>query len=225
MFRFLKQWMGTSVPEQPKNPSEVKYLITGLGNIGPDYDNTRHNIGFKVLDELAQQKGISFTPARYGDIAQYRHKGRILFLLKPSTYMNLSGKAIQYWLTKENIDIPNLLVITDDVALPLADLRLKTKGGDGGHNGLSSIIATLGTSEFTRLRFGIGNDFPKGGQVNFVLGKWHPEELEIVNPQLKVCASLVDSFVTAGPERTMNQFNTKPGKNNKTTDTPPAINE
>lgn len=217
--------MGTSVPEQPKNPSEVKYLITGLGNIGPDYDNTRHNIGFKVLDELAQYKGISFTPARYGDIAQYRYKGRILYLLKPSTFMNLSGKAIHYWLTKENIDIPNLLVITDDVALPLADLRLKTKGGDGGHNGLSSIISILGTNEFARLRFGIGNDFPKGGQVNFVLGKWQPEELELVNPQLKVCSSLVDSFVTAGPERTMNQYNTKPGKKNKTNDTPPTVNE
>jgi peptidyl-tRNA hydrolase, PTH1 family len=211
---FNKLW-GKQKPLEPNQPQEVKYLITGLGNIGPEYENTRHNIGFMVLDELAKIKEVTFQPARYGDVAQFRFKGRIFFLLKPSTYMNLSGKAIHYWLTKEKIEITNLLVITDDVALPLASLRLKTKGSDGGHNGLASIISVLGTSEFSRLRFGIGNDFPKGAQVNFVLGKWHAEELEIIQPKYKICADLVTSFATAGVDRTMNLFNTKAEKKPK----------
>jgi peptidyl-tRNA hydrolase, PTH1 family len=190
----------------------VKYLIARLGNIGPDYENTRHNIGFMILDELARLKEIIFEPTRYGDTTRFRFKGRIFILLKPSTYMNLSGKAIHYWLTREKIELNNLLVITDDVALPLASLRLKARGSDGGHNGLSSIISVLGTNEFARLRYGIGSDFPKGGQVNYVLGKWQPEEMEIIKPTFAVCANLVTSFGTAGIDRTMNQFNTKPGK-------------
>lgn len=215
MLTFLKQWWGKKKTHQQNHPPEVKYLIAGLGNIGPEYENTRHNIGFMVLDELARLKEISFEPARYGDIARFRFKGRIFILLKPSTYMNLSGKAIHYWLTKEKIELNNLLVITDDVALPLASLRVKTKGSDGGHNGLSNIISVLGTNEFPRLRFGIGNDFPKGAQVHYVLGKWQPEEMELILPKLKTCADLVTSFGTAGVERTMNHFNTKPEKKAK----------
>lgn len=191
---------------------QVKYLITGLGNMGPDYENTRHNIGFMLLDQIAIQKDISFEPARYGDIARFRFKGRTFILLKPSTYMNLSGKAIHYWLTKEKMDLDNLLVITDDVALPLGTIRLKAKGSDGGHNGLSNIISVLGTQQFARLRFGIGNDYPKGTQVQYVLGKWTPEELHSIQPHYKTCLSLVTSFATIGIDRTMNYFNTKPSR-------------
>jgi len=212
---FVNKLWGRKATPQIQEPLAVKFLIAGLGNIGPDYENTRHNIGFMILDELAKLREISFAPARYGDIAQFRYKGRIFILLKPSTYMNLSGKAINYWLTKEKIELSNLLVITDDVALPLSTLRLKAKGSDGGHNGLSSIISVLGTNEFPRLRFGIGNEYPKGAQVHFVLGKWMPEELEIINPQMKVCADLVTSFGTSGIERTMNFFNTKAQKKQK----------
>lgn len=209
---FRKIW-GTKAAQPSKNqPEEVKYLIVGLGNIGPDYENTRHNIGFMVLDEVARLKDLTFEPGRYGDRTQFRFKGRTFILLKPSTYMNLSGKAIHYWMTKEKIDIDRLLVITDDVALPLGTLRLKAQGNDGGHNGLSSIISVLGTNQYPRLRFGIGNDFPKGTQVQFVLGKWEPEEMEVINPLLKTCADLITSFGTVGIERTMNHFNTKPAK-------------
>lgn len=210
---FLKKiWSRKTAQPTNNQPEEVKYLIVGLGNIGPDYENTRHNIGFMVLDEIARIKELTFEPGRYGDRTQFRFKGRTFILLKPSTYMNLSGKAIHYWLTKEKIDIDRLLVITDDVALPLGSLRLKAQGSDGGHNGLSNIISVLGTNNFPRLRFGIGNDFPKGTQVQFVLGRWEPEETEVLQPQLKKCADLVTSFGTIGIERTMNFFNTKPGK-------------
>ncbi len=203
------------------NPGEVKYLIVGLGNLGPEYHNTRHNIGFMVLDHLAGKKNVSFTPARYGDKAQFRFKGRIFILIKPSTYMNLSGKAIHYWLKKENIPIQNLLVIVDDVALPLATLRLKSAGSAGGHNGLENINTVLGTTHYPRLRFGIGNDFPKGTQVQFVLGKWEKEELKAIDPVLDKCADLVFSFATIGLERTMNFFNTKsPKKSEAKKDTP-----
>lgn len=210
MLTILKKWLGQSRPVTEDKIQEVKYLIVGLGNIGPDYHNTRHNIGFMVLDHIAEQRNVSFEPARYGDKAQFRYKGRTFIMVKPSTYMNLSGKAIHYWLTKEKIPDENLLVIVDDVALPLASLRLKAKGSDGGHNGLSSIISILGTDQFPRLRFGIGNDFPKGAQVHFVLGKWEKEELEVIQPVLKECEELIISFATIGIERTMNFFNKKP---------------
>jgi PTH1 family peptidyl-tRNA hydrolase len=212
MLTFLKNILARNSDPVIIEKNNMKYLIAGLGNIGPDYDNTRHNIGFMVLDEIARLKNISFGPTRYGDTARFKYKGRTFVLLKPSTYMNLSGKAIHYWLTKEKINIENLLVITDDVALPLATLRLKAKGSDGGHNGLANIISVLGTQEFPRLRFGIGNDFPKGTQVQFVLGKWNDDELEIISTQMKKCADLVVSFATTGIERTMNFFNTKPQK-------------
>ncbi len=226
MLKFFKKLWFQKPDPLINQPQEVKYLIAGLGNIGPDYENTRHNIGFMILDEIARIKELTFEPGRYGDRTQFRFKGRTFILLKPSTYMNLSGKAIHYWLTKEKIDINNLLVITDDVALPLGTLRLKAKGSDGGHNGLSNIISVLGTLEFPRLRFGIGNDFPKGTQVQFVLGKWEPEETEIIKPVMKTCADLVTSFGTAGLERTMNYFNTKPQKRKKPeTEKPTGSNE
>lgn len=219
MLKFLQSFFGNKDNENTSKHQEVKYLITGLGNIGPDYENTRHNIGFMVLDQIAAQKEVSFEPARYGDVCRFRFKGRMFILLKPSTYMNLSGKAIHYWLTKEKIELDKLLVITDDVALPLGTLRLKTKGSDGGHNGLSNIISVLGTQEFARLRFGIGNDYPKGTQVQFVLGKWTPEELEVIQPLYKTCLNLVTSLSTVGIDRTMNQFNTKPNKKPRNTQT------
>ncbi|MFO7978286.1 MAG: aminoacyl-tRNA hydrolase, partial [Bacteroidales bacterium] len=182
----------------------MKYLIAGLGNIGPEYHETRHNIGFMVLDHLAAQKEVAFEPARYGDITEFRHKGRIFTLLKPSTYMNLSGKAIHYWLTQKKVELENLLVVVDDVALPLGALRMKAKGGAGGHNGLSHIIDILGTDQYARLRFGIGGDFPKGFQVQYVVGKWEPFEMEIIEPRIKMAAEMIVSFGMQGPERTMN---------------------
>lgn len=198
-----------SKKENNKNSDQVKYLIAGLGNIGPEYHNTRHNVGFMVLDYLAEKMKTTFSPARYGDKAEFKFKGRIFVLIKPSTYMNLSGKAINYWLKKEKIPDEKLLVIVDDVALPLGALRLKAKGGDGGHNGLSSIIDVLGTNEFPRLRVGIGNDYPKGAQVHYVLNKWTDEEIKLLSPRIEKAADLVLSFGTIGVERTMNFFNTK----------------
>ncbi len=208
------------LPQNEKS-AEVKYLIAGLGNIGPDYQNTRHNVGFMAVDEIARLKEATFESVRYGDVARFRHKGRTIILLKPSTYMNLSGKSVHYWLTKENIELDKLLVITDDVALPLGTLRLKARGSDGGHNGLANIFTVLGTNEYARLRFGIGNNYSKGGQVNYVLGKWLSDELELIRPQLTACIQVVESLVTVGIERTMNSVNTRksetvPRQGNKT---------
>jgi peptidyl-tRNA hydrolase, PTH1 family len=185
----------------------LKYLIAGLGNIGPDYAETRHNIGFMVADRLAQKHEAVFSPARYGDRAVFRHKGRSFVLLKPSTYMNLSGRPVYYWMEKEKIELSNLLVVTDDLALPTGTLRLRAKGGAGGHNGLSSIIDLLGTNEFARLRFGIGSDYPRGFQSQYVLGKWDPEEMEVVGPALELACEIALGFGMQGVERTMNLYN------------------
>jgi PTH1 family peptidyl-tRNA hydrolase len=187
----------------------LKYLVAGLGNIGIDYFNTRHNVGFKVLDALASASNTAFTAKRYGDIAEFKQKGRIYILLKPSTFMNLSGKAISYWLQAEKIPIENLIVVVDDLALPIGTLRLRAKGGDGGHNGLTSIIEVLGTQLFARLRFGIGGDFPKGNQVDYVLGEWTSEEQEILPERCQKAGEIILSFGTIGLERTMNFFNKK----------------
>lgn len=187
----------------------MKYLIAGLGNIGPDYSNTRHNIGFKVLDALAGASNAVFSAKRYGDIARIKHKGRTFILLKPSTFMNLSGKAVAYWLKAEKLSIEKLLVIVDDVALPIGTLRLRKKGGDGGHNGLFDIIQVLGTQEFARLRFGIGGDFSKGNQVQYVLGEWTPEEEEILPERCKKAAEIILSHGTIGLELTMTRYNKK----------------
>jgi PTH1 family peptidyl-tRNA hydrolase len=187
----------------------LKYLIAGLGNIGSDYSNTRHNIGFMVLDALAKASNTAFSPIRYGDIAQLKHKGRTLILLKPSTYMNLSGNAVGYWLQKEKIPVENLLVIVDDLALPLGKIRLRFKGSDGGHNGLKSIDQRLGNQNYSRLRIGIGNEFPRGTQVDYVLGEWSADELISLSPRLTLVNDLILSFSTIGIERTMNLFNNK----------------
>lgn len=186
-----------------------KYLIVGLGNIGPEYHETRHNIGFMVVDALAGQAGVSFTDGRYGATATLSIKGRQLILLKPSTYMNLSGNAVRYWMQKENIDLANTLIVVDDLALPFGTLRLKGKGSDAGHNGLKHIAATLGTQEYARLKFGIGNEFPKGGQIDFVLGHFEPENMEKMPERLKTAGEMVKSFCLAGIQITMNQFNKK----------------
>lgn len=186
-----------------------KFLITGLGNIGEEYANTRHNIGFIVLDALALKFKAKFETGRHGSVAQVKYKGRSLVLLKPSTYVNLSGKAIKYWLTTENIPVENLLVVVDDLDLQTGVLRMKSKGGDGGHNGLNHIIMTLGTEEFSRLRVGVGNDFAKGFQVDYVLGKWTREEEKIMLERIPLAVEAVLSFVLEGVNTAMNRFNNK----------------
>ena len=187
----------------------MKYLIAGLGNIGPEYHETRHNIGFMVVDALAKSAGISFSDGRYGFTATLPVKGRQLLLLKPSTYMNLSGNAVRYWLQKENIPLENLLVVVDDLALPFGTLRLKGKGSDAGHNGLKHIAATMGTQAYARLRFGIGNDFPRGGQIDYVLGHFTEDERSLLPQRLETAGEIVKSFCLAGIDITMNQFNKK----------------
>jgi PTH1 family peptidyl-tRNA hydrolase len=189
----------------------VKYLIVGLGNIGDDYKDTRHNIGFTVLDALAEASNTSFTDSRYGAVSRIKYKGRDLVLLKPSTFMNLSGNAVDYWLKKENIPLENMLVIVDDLALPLGSIRMRQKGSDGGHNGLAHINTVLGTNEYPRIRIGIGNSFRKGSQVDYVLGTWDREEKEFLKPRISIVAEMIKSFAFAGTELTMTNFN-KAGK-------------
>jgi PTH1 family peptidyl-tRNA hydrolase len=187
----------------------MKYLIAGLGNIGDEYANTRHNIGFVVMDAIARVTGVDFSPGRHADVATAVYKARTLILIKPTTYVNLSGKAVRYWTTKEKIDLSRLLVIVDDIALPLGTLRLKARGSDGGHNGLADVIGYLETTDFARLRIGIGGDFARGYQVDYVLGKWTKQEEEILLPCIPVAVEAVMSFVTIGVDRTMNEYNTR----------------
>ena len=183
-----------------------KYLIVGLGNIGDEYENTRHNTGFMVLDAFAKASNIHFDDKRYGFVAEMSLKGRKVFLLKPSTYMNLSGNAVRYWLNKENIDQSRLLVISDDVALPLGAFRLKGSGSNGGHNGLGHIQQLIGQN-YARLRMGIGNDFPRGMQVDWVLGKYDEEDMKTLQPSIDIACEVINSFVLAGIDITMNQYN------------------
>ncbi|MFB6317677.1 aminoacyl-tRNA hydrolase [Saccharicrinis sp. FJH54] len=187
----------------------MKYLIVGLGNIGPKYENTRHNIGFDILDALAEASNVVFESKRYGDVATLKFKGRTLILLKPSTFVNLSGKAVRYWMQQENIDVKNVLIVLDDIALPFGTLRIRSKGGDAGHNGLKNIQEILGHTNYARLRFGIGDDYSRGQQIDFVLGKWSEEETKIVDEKKKVASEAIKSFTTIGVERTMNLFNKK----------------
>jgi peptidyl-tRNA hydrolase, PTH1 family len=202
---FFRKFVGQN------NVDSMKYLIAGLGNIGPKYSKTRHNIGFEVLDALAGASNLVFESNRYGDTTMFRHKGRSVLLLKPSTFMNLSGKAIDYWLKKENIPEENLLVIVDDIALPLGILRLRPKGGDAGHNGLKNIQQILGHQNYARLRVGIGNNFPLGHQVDYVLGNWDEDEYKTVSAKFETASEIVKSFVTIGIEKTMTLYN----KNNE----------
>lgn len=185
-----------------------KFLIVGLGNIGSKYEETRHNIGFKVLDQLAREQDVIFETAKLGDKAEFRFKGRTFILIKPSTFMNLSGKAVNYWLQKEKIPQENLLVVTDDLNLPFGTLRIKTKGSDGGHNGLKDIQSYI-TTKYNRFRFGISDKFSKGNQIDYVLGEWDNEEMKQMPERLKKAAEAIRSFGTAGITNTMNEFNGK----------------
>lgn len=186
-----------------------KFLIVGLGNIGAEYVNTRHNIGFKILDYFARKESISFQTAKLGDVAEFKTKGRTLILLKPNTYMNLSGKAVKYWMEKENIEKENILVITDDLNLSFGSIRIKPKGSDGGHNGLKSIQQLLNSTEYPRFRFGISDEFKKGQQVNYVLGEWTDDEKEKLKERLQIATEAIKSFALAGLNNTMNSFNGK----------------
>jgi len=187
----------------------MKYLVAGLGNVGQEYAHTRHNIGFDILDAYARASNIAFEDQRYAFVATCLLKGRAIFLIKPTTYMNLSGKAVNYWLQKEKIPLENLLVIVDDVALPLGTIRIRPKGGDGGHNGLAHINQIMGHSNYARLRFGIGDNFPKGTQVDYVLGKWSDEEWKLIQPRIELAVEVINSFVLSGLERTMSAYNNK----------------
>ncbi len=187
----------------------MKYLIIGLGNIGDEYRDTRHNIGFMVLDAFAKASNIVFENKRYGATATMRLKNKELVLLKPSTYMNLSGNAVRYYMQLHKIPLERVLIIVDDLALPFGTIRLKQKGSDAGHNGLKHIAQTLGTQQYSRLRFGLGNDFPRGGQIDFVLDKFPKDQLEQMPPLFERTEEIIKSFVLSGVTITMNQFNTR----------------
>ncbi len=186
-----------------------KYLIVGLGNIGSEYVNTRHNIGFKVLDFLARKESLNFETVKLGSLAEYKLKGKSFFLLKPNTYMNLSGKAVKYWMDKENIPLENILIITDDLNLPFGTIRIKPKGSDGGHNGLKNINQILNTTNYARFRFGISDEFKKGQQVNYVLGEWSETEITTLNERLEISSEVIKTFGLQGLENTMTAFNGK----------------
>ena len=186
-----------------------KFLIVGLGNIGAEYVNTRHNIGFKALDFFAKKEGLSFSTVKLGALAEYKFKRRTFLLLKPNTYMNLSGKAVQYWMDKENIPLENILVIADDLNLSFGTIRIKPKGSDGGHNGLKNINLVLNTQNYTRFRFGISDEFKKGKQIDYVLGDWDDIEKEKLPERLALASEIIKSFGTAGLENTMTSFNGK----------------
>ena len=205
---YLKQ----EVHEHQKNNIKkvsTKFLIVGLGNIGAEYVNTRHNIGFKVVDFLARKEGINFETVKLGALAQYKLKGRTFLLLKPNTFMNLSGKAVHYWMEKENIPLENVMIITDDLNLSFGKIRIRKKGSDGGHNGLKSIQTTLNTNDYIRFRFGISDEFKKGKQIDYVLGEWDDSEKTALPERLELASEIIKSFGTAGIEITMTAFNGK----------------
>ncbi len=185
----------------------MKFLIAGLGNIGHEYTETRHNIGFDILNAFTEKHKTTFHSDRLADVCEMKYKGKVLILIKPTTYMNLSGKAVKYWLDKEKIPIENSLVLVDDLAFPLDTIKIKKSGSDAGHNGLKSIHECLGTTEYPRLRFGIGNNFEKSRQVNYVLGKWDDNEIDIVNKKIIACCNAIESLVSIGIDRTMNIYN------------------
>lgn len=187
----------------------MKYLIVGLGNIGDEYRNTRHNIGFKILDAFAEASNISFSTERYGDVARTRVKNKQLVLLKPSTYMNLSGNAVRYWKEKEGVDLEHILVLVDDLALPFGTIRIKQRGSDAGHNGLKNIAQMLGTDAYPRLRFGIGNDFPRGCQIDYVLGNFTLDQRQMLPTRIDVAIEAIRTFCLAGIAIAMNTFNNK----------------
>lgn len=190
-------------------PCMKKFLIVGLGNIGAEYANTRHNIGFKILDHFAKKEALSFETVKLGALARYNFKGRSFLLIKPNTYMNLSGKAVQYWMDKEGIPLENILIIADDLNLSFGTIRIKPKGSDGGHNGLKNISLLLNTTNYTRFRFGISDEFKKGKQIDYVLGEWDEEEKKQLPERLETTSEIIKSFGTVGLENTMTTFNGK----------------
>lgn len=219
MFDFLKRLFATSngngkegkqeQSETEKNHQQMNFLIIGLGNIGSEYAQTRHNIGFRVLDALAKASNLVFEDKRYGAVTTLKVKNQTLTLLKPSTYMNLSGNAVRYWMNEKKIPLENILVVVDDLSLPFGQLRMRPGGSEAGHNGLKHISSVLGTQQYARLRFGIGNDFPRGGQVDFVLGEFTDEDLKTMDERLELAGEMVKSFALSGIQFTMNHFNKK----------------
>ena len=193
----------------PVEAEQMKYLVVGLGNIGAEYQGTRHNIGFTVVDALVREAGVSFTTQRYGDVAQMRVKNQQLVVLKPSTYMNLSGEAVRYWAQKEKIALDHILVVVDDIALPFGTIRLRGKGADGGHNGLKSIDQLLGSQQYARLRFGVGNDFPRGAQIDYVLGHPTAQELSILPERAQMACEAIRAFCLSGLDFAMTHYNNK----------------
>ena len=219
MFDFLKRLFATSngngkegkqeQSETTTNHQQMNFLIVGLGNIGSEYAQTRHNIGFRVLDALAKASNLVFEDKRYGAVTTLKVKNQTLTLLKPSTYMNLSGNAVRYWMNEKKIPLENILVVVDDLSLPFGQLRMRPGGSEAGHNGLKHISSVLGTQQYARLRFGIGNDFPRGGQVDFVLGEFTDEDLKTMDERLALAGEMVKSFALSGIQFTMNHFNKK----------------
>ncbi|MEQ3657076.1 MAG: aminoacyl-tRNA hydrolase [Dokdonia sp.] len=209
MLGFFRRLFSSSRENTIVEDPMKKFLIVGLGNIGPKYENTRHNIGFKVVDAFAKAQEASFETAKLGDVAKTKVKGKTVILLKPNTYMNLSGKAVRYWLRQEKIPLENLLVITDDLNLEFGTIRVKTKGSDGGHNGLKDIQAQLQTTKYNRFRFGISDQFSKGRQVDYVLGDWDAKEEAALPERLEISGQVITSFVQAGMTNTMNNYNGK----------------
>lgn len=207
MYSLIKALFGKKPSYLSETDLMKKFLVVGLGNIGAEYENTRHNIGFQVLDHLAQKQDFTFTSGKLGSLGSFKVKGRSVLLLKPSTFMNRSGKAVKYWMEKEKIPFDNVLIITDDLNLPFGTLRLKTKGSDGGHNGLADIQTVLQTVQYNRLRFGLGDNYSKGRQVDYVLGIWDDEEVKALPERLEKCVDMVLSFVLQGVQITMNQYN------------------
>jgi PTH1 family peptidyl-tRNA hydrolase len=205
---WIQKLFASHKKQEQINPMN-KYLIIGLGNIGAEYVNTRHNIGFKILDYFAKKNNLDFQSAKLGSVVQTKIKGKTVFLLKPNTYMNLSGKAVKYWMDQEKIAKENILVITDDLNLAFGTIRIKTKGSDGGHNGLKNIQLLLNTTEYPRFRFGISDAFKKGQQVNYVLGEWSDEEKKTLDERLELSAEIIQSFVASGLSNTMNTYNGK----------------
>ena len=204
---FLKRLFHTGKTEETKDPDMKRFLIACLGNMGPEYVSTRHNAGFMVADALAANAGVSFQSKRYGDMAVVRVKNCELLILKPSTFMNLSGVAVRYWMNHEKLPLENLLVVVDDMAIPFGSIRMRKQGSDAGHNGLKNIASELGTQNYARLRFGIGNGFPRGGQIDYVLGKFRPEEMEKMPEVLKKACDAIKAFCLSGPDFAMNHYN------------------
>ena len=207
MFRFLESFFKLNSTLLDEKDGMKKFLVVGLGNIGEEYAETRHNIGFKILDSLSLEEDFTFETAKLGDVGTFKVKGRSIICLKPSTYMNRSGKAVKYWMEKENIPLENVLVITDDINLSFGTIRLKTKGSDGGHNGLKDVQQYLLTTNYNRLRFGVGSDFGKGKQIDYVLGEWNQEEKDALGERYERVNALIRSFVLSGVNRTMNEYN------------------